>query len=167
MPPNIPTQSGGVQACLMTMVCANLGFNTWYSELGRPDSSQFLKWNPLAGPPVVFHKSVQPLMGNATHVSQSLWVRGRKHGGWFLVPLDFWPIYCPKRRKVVEGRETKVGLNFQFSEMSAYYQSDEKSKWRHEKGNVERCGVKAAPHQRLYRIGSQGTQEPQWMKDLL
>lgn len=64
----------------------------------------------------------------------------------------------------MEGRETKVELNFQFSEMSAYYQSDEKSKLRHGKGNVERCAVKASPHQRLSRIGSQGTQKPQWMK---
>lgn len=59
--------------------------------------------------------------------------------------------YCPKRRKVVEGREIKEELNFQFSETSAYYQSDEKSKLRHGKGNVERCGVKAAPYQRLYK----------------
>lgn len=65
--------------------------------------------------------------------------------------------YCPKRRTVVEGRETEVELNFQFSEMSAYYQSDEKSTLRHGKGNVERCGVKLLLIKGFTRIGSQGT----------
>lgn len=137
MPINIPLENY-VQACLRTMVCASLDFYNWHSNLGRLDSSQFLKSNPLAFLAVGLHKSAYPLMGKATYLGQSTEVRNR---GWlsdlFTAPQNFWPIYCSQGRKTVSGRDTKGELKaFPFSEMSAYYQSNESSKLRHGKGEI-------------------------------